>query len=97
MIKNRKIEKIKDSRNVTDKKHWTCVDCGKDTFLSNSKDYYMVTHELWKKYGVGDGMLCMDCMEDRLGHKLTTKDILDCPLNTIINDYTMQILSNERI
>ena len=38
----------------------------------------------------------MDCMEDRLGHKLNKEDILDCPLNTLINDYTMKILNDEQ-
>jgi len=85
---------MKDSRKVTKKSQWLCSDCGKDTIVDN-KDYYMVSHEIWKKFGVGDKMLCMDCMEDRLCHKLTKEDISDCPLNTIINEYTMKILKND--
>ena len=75
--------KDKYGRTVTDKKHWTCKDCKKDTFLSSDIDYYMVTHELWKKYGVGEDMLCISCFEDRLGRKLTKNDLLDCALNEI--------------
>jgi len=54
-----------------------------------------VTTELWEKYGVGEKMLCIGCMEDRLGHKLTKEDITDCPVNTLMNEYTIKILSNE--
>lgn len=71
---------------------WLCKDCGKDCYV-DEKDYYMVTFELWKKHGVGEGMLCMDCMEQRLGHKLTKADILPCPLNECYNPYTMAILN----
>jgi len=85
---------MKDSRRSTKKSHWLCADCGKDTFIE-SKDYYMVTTELWEKYGVGEKMLCIGCMEDRLGHKLTKEDITDCPVNTLMNEYTIKILSNE--
>jgi len=74
-------------------KHWACIDCGKDCKI-NPIDYYMVTFELWGKYGVGGDMLCMDCIENRIGHKLTKEDILDCPLNTDINLYTQKILNN---
>ena len=71
---------MRNGRRLTQKAEWKCVDCGKDTFVDN-KDYYMVTFDLWKKFGVGERVLCIDCMEDRLGHKLNKEDILDCPLN----------------
>lgn len=74
------------------KKRFICKDCGKNTMGSN-KDYYMITNELWKKYGVGKGMLCMKCIEKRIGRKLTKIDILVCPLTTIINKYTSKILN----
>jgi hypothetical protein len=83
------IEKSKHSSSGDDK--WLCASCGKDCYLDD-KDYYMVKHHLWKKHGVGSGMLCMDCMEDRLGHKLTKEDILVCPLTTHFNYYTAEIL-----
>ncbi len=31
-----------------------CNDCGIDTKLDN-KDYYMVSAEIWNKYGLGEG------------------------------------------
>ena len=71
----------------------TCLDCEKDTFL-DWKDYYMVNHNIWKAYGVGDGLLCMDCIEKRLGRKLTKEDILDCILTRVMNPYTKEILEN---
>ena len=76
------------------KKHYLfflCKDCGKDCGIDD-KDYYMVKHEIWQRHGVGERMLCMDCMENRLGHKLTASDLLDCPLNTF-NEYTLAILN----
>lgn len=38
-------------------------------------------------------MLCVDCMETRLGHKLTKDDLSYCPVNTIFNEYTINILN----
>lgn len=46
----------------------------------------MVTDDLWElateDFG-GDGMLCIGCLENRLGGHLTSDDFTDCPLNTI--------------
>ncbi len=60
---------------------WPCVDCGKNCFLSNKKDYYMVTDRLWKKFGVGKRMLCLKCFKIRLGREFTKKDFTDCEAN----------------
>lgn len=70
------------------------MDCGKDTFLDD-KDYYMVRHELWRKLVGGQGMLCMDCMEGRLGHKLRKEEILPCVVTEHMNPYTKQILKSK--
>lgn len=85
---------MKKHMRLTTDEQWKCVDCDKDTLNSSSKDYYMVTDKLWDKYGVGERMLCMECMETRIGHKLTPEDISDCSINTCINEYTMNILKN---
>ena len=74
------------------KAHWLCRDCGKDCMIDD-KDYYMVSHEIWDKIGVGVGMLCMSCLEERLGHKLKKTEILLCPLTEIFNPYTKEILN----
>lgn len=69
----------------------TCHDCKKDTY-EDPKDYFMVTFDLWEQYGAGKDLLCVDCMEHRIGHKLQKEDLLDCPLNTQINPHTKAIL-----
>lgn len=69
-----------------------CMDCGKDTWVS-VKDYYMVKDCIWEKYAwdVGEGMLCVDCMEERIGHKLTKNELTLCLLN-YDNPYTREII-----
>lgn len=68
-----------------------CVDCGVDTH----NEYYMVRHHLWKYAGDINGMLCIGCLEDRLGRTLTFKDFLECPLNDI-NREEGQFFSSHR-
>lgn len=84
---------LNDKRTRAEKKHCRCVGCGKDTFLDD-KDYYMVQFHIWEKHGVGKNMLCMDCIEERIGHKLTKEDILPCILTEHMNYYTKQILNS---
>jgi hypothetical protein len=55
-----------------------CVDCGYDT-LHN--EYYMVKHSLWCEFGAHRDMLCIGCLENRIGRLLTYEDFLNCPLN----------------
>lgn len=68
-----------------------CKDCGKDIF-ENPVDYFMVTDELWEQYGVGKGLLCLDCFEKRLGRPLVKEDIKICELNIEWNPYTRKLL-----
>jgi hypothetical protein len=75
---------------------WDCEDCGKDCF-KDEKDYYMIQHDLWEKHGVGRGMICMDCIEDRLGRKINAADILICPITTMFNPYTIKILNDGKV
>ena len=71
---------------------WICGSCGKDCSI-HPQDYYMLRHELWFKINDSwKGMLCMDCVEKRLGRKLQEEDILVCPLTEEINPYTRMIL-----
>ena len=82
---------IEDIRAKKEKKHWACVDCKKDTW-ANVKDYYMVEDKIWDKYGSGlRTMLCIQCLEKRIGHKLGIKEITFCPLN-FDNPYTFKII-----
>jgi len=58
-----------------------CFDCGVNTLETN--EYYMVTDSCWAraKMKARDGMLCVGCLERRLGRKLTPRNFIDCPLN----------------
>lgn len=58
-------------------KEFLCVDCQFDTFRN---EYYMVKDEIWP-IGIFDGMLCIGCLEKKIGRKLTKKDFTDCPVN----------------
>jgi hypothetical protein len=59
---------------------FVCHDCGVDTL--GLGEYYMVHSWIWEVYGTGDGMLCVGCLEARLGNELVGSDFLDCELNT---------------
>jgi hypothetical protein len=58
-----------------------CLDCKKDTY--KIREYYMVTNRSWRKANPAEkGMLCIGCLEERLGRKLDQfKDFIWCPLN----------------
>lgn len=62
-----------------------CVDCGLDT--KEAQEYYMVYNDVWEDAGMsfaghfGDGMLCVGCIESRLGRELTPSDFPDLPIN----------------
>jgi hypothetical protein len=45
-------------------------------------EYYMVHKQIWTTFGVGDGYLCIGCLEQRLGRKLNRGDFTDAPCNT---------------
>ena len=50
-----------------------CVDCGKDT---GGGEYYMVGDDVWAASGIAPngGMLCLACLERRIGRPLTGQD-----------------------
>jgi hypothetical protein len=48
---------------------FSCADCGYDY-----DEYYMVHDDIWQTHGVGDGMLCIGCLEKRLGRQLCRQD-----------------------
>ena len=83
-----------------------CKDCGRNTLI-DPKDYYVVIPEIWNKFGLGGckwtedlkgyecnvkGMLCMGCLENRMGRKLRKEDIFVCGVTTSMNPYTSRIL-----
>jgi hypothetical protein len=50
---------------------FSCEDCGSDY-----DEYYMVQSDIWKAHGVntGNGMLCIGCLEERMGRQLCRQD-----------------------
>lgn len=62
-------------------KEFECVDCSVNT--SSIDEYYMVQFDLWNSVMVhqNSGMLCIGCLEDRIGRKLTPEDFIDAPIN----------------
>jgi hypothetical protein len=58
-----------------------CLDCGIDTQLIN--EYYTVHDEVWLLANPQDsGMLCIGCLEMRLGRVLTSADFPRYAINT---------------
>lgn len=59
-----------------------CKDCGVDT--DSICEYYMVKDSLWKKAVKKDTeiILCIGCLEDRIGRELTPEDFTEAPVNT---------------
>ncbi|MNU36373.1 hypothetical protein D3C71_249880 [compost metagenome] len=58
-----------------------CVDCGQHTDLLN--EYYHVHDEVWAEAGTdeAESMLCIGCLETRIGRQLTPADFSDAPIN----------------
>jgi hypothetical protein len=57
-----------------------CLDCGVDTI--DSAEFYMIRDETWLAANPKrDGMLCVACLEKRLGRELVTDDFTWCPAN----------------
>lgn len=63
------------------KSRFACVDCGVDT--GRISEYYMLLDEVWAAAGNIRGMLCIGCLEARLGRQLSARDFSDAPLNFI--------------
>ena len=63
-----------------DDSDFNCLDCSVSTL--DNREYYMLEFNLWELINPKDsGMLCIGCVEKRLGRTLTSADFLDCPLN----------------
>lgn len=61
--------------------NWNCMDCGIDTAGSiqprTPSEYYMLHYKLWEEAVAKPDrgrMLCIGCVETRLGRKLTKAD-----------------------
>ena len=49
-----------------------CAICAVD--CCDIDEYYLVHDDLWKEFGVVHGMLCVGCLEQRMGRQLTPAD-----------------------
>lgn len=58
---------------------FACHDCGHDTLRMG--EYYMVHDDLWWSVVGEEPMLCIGCLERRLGFKLESSDFITCLLN----------------
>lgn len=57
-----------------------CLDCKADT--GKMGEFYYIHLPLWLvAVGSIDGMLCIGCLEKRLGRKLTRSDFTDASIN----------------
>ena len=64
---------------------FTCEDCGTYDY-----DMYMVNDDIWSEYGNESNTLCMNCLEKRIGRKLT-KDDFSQYKNAPANKYNPQV------
>jgi hypothetical protein len=62
-----------------------CVDCLVDTAARGVDEYYMVHNDVWAAAGMAPrgGMLCVGCLEVRLGRWLTAGDFTGVPVNDL--------------
>jgi len=70
-----------NARDAHRRRRGICKDCGIDTLGKNNGDYYMVTDNLWERFGAGKSCLCLSCFETRLGRRVVKSDLLDCPVS----------------
>ncbi len=66
--------------------NWFCLDCSKDTF----NEYYGVHNHLWRQAvdrSQRHGMLCLSCLERRLGRHLQPEDFKLLPVDTEVAQF----------
>lgn len=66
---------------MNDWKDFLCKDCKVNTHKIN--EYYGVKDSIWKLAKGGKSMLCVGCLEVRIGRKLTPEDFSGAPINFI--------------
>lgn len=66
---------------MTKVKDFKCKDCSVDTL--DIAEYYMVSNCVWAEAGGGKGMLCVGCLEKRIGYRLHAKDFTSASINRI--------------
>jgi len=66
---------------VDELENFYCLDCGVNTNFID--EYYMVNKDVWKKSKGKKGMLCIGCLEKRIGRRLLPEDFTDVPVNKL--------------
>lgn len=62
------------------RRRFACIDCREDT--GKMHEHYFVHTDLWlAAVGTIRGMLCVGCLEERLGRKLVPRDFPDVCIN----------------
>ncbi len=62
------------------RKKWLCLDCGVD--CGRLGEHYMLKESVWFSVAASDkGMLCVGCIETRLGRRLTSNDFNNSYVN----------------
>lgn len=62
------------------RRKWNCLDCRQDT--GKMREHYFVKTEIWMKvHHSVYGMLCVGCLENRLGRQLRADDFTDAHIN----------------
>lgn len=58
-----------------------CMDCGRST----AGEDFMVNHALWAKHVADDGagLICVGCLESRVGRRLHMGDFIHWPINNV--------------
>ena len=57
-------------------------------------EYFMVHRKIWDQYGAKNGMLCVGCLESRMGRELVPADFRNCEVNTDTNRSRSERLNN---
>ncbi len=53
----------------------------------------MVHDEAWAAAGLGDGFICVGCLERRLGRELTQDDFTTAPINDLPDSWNTDRLN----
>jgi hypothetical protein len=70
-----------------------CLDCRVDTVAID--EWYRVRNEVWAAANPSEhGMLCIGCLEARLGRRLSRRDFMKCYLNDDVTSPRSARLTN---
>lgn len=70
------------SMSTRSRRKWLCMDCKQDT--GRMGEHYMLVDATWQlAHNSNKGMLCVGCIEKRLGRKLRHQDFNDSHVNRI--------------